>query len=147
LDHFKKINDSCGHEAGDPGLKRFAGILKGNTRSSNMCGRIGGEEFVIALSHGDRIGVETAVDRIRRQFEAEEFLFDRIVVKATASFGIAGFRGSNAPVLDELLRKADEALYIGHTLVVRWLRREILLKVILCPLIERSPAAPNRHRK
>jgi two-component system cell cycle response regulator len=111
LDHFKTINDSYGHEAGDLVLKKFAGILKGNTRSSNICGRIGGEEFVIALSHGDRADVEIAVDRIRRQLEAEEFPFEGIVVKATASFGIAGFRGSKAPDLVELLRNADEALY------------------------------------
>jgi two-component system, cell cycle response regulator len=111
LDHFKTINDSYGHEAGDLVLQRFAAILKENTRSSNICGRIGGEEFVIALSHGDRAGVETAVDRIRRQLATEEFPFGGRVVKVTASFGIAGFHGNNAPDLDELLRSADEALY------------------------------------
>ncbi len=111
LDHFKNINDCYGHEAGDQVLKGFARILKENTRSSNICGRIGGEEFVIALSHADRTGVETAVERIRSQLEAAEFLFDGIVVKATVSFGITGFRGTNAQSFDELLRNADEALY------------------------------------
>lgn len=111
LDRFKSINDTYGHEAGDIVLRRFAEILRANTRTSNMCGRIGGEEFVIALSHVDRAGVEIAVERIRQQFEAEEFLFDGIAMKATASFGVAGFCGSNAPGLDELFRSADAALY------------------------------------
>jgi diguanylate cyclase (GGDEF)-like protein len=47
LDHFKSINDTHGHEAGDLVLKRFAELLRKNTRTSDMCGRLGGEEFVI----------------------------------------------------------------------------------------------------
>jgi two-component system, cell cycle response regulator len=113
LDHFKRVNDTHGHEAGDVVLKRFAELLRANTRTSNMCGRIGGEEFVLSLSHVDRAGVEIAIERIRRQFEAEKFAFDGKVVTATASFGIAGFEGSNAPSLDQLLRSADAALYIA----------------------------------
>jgi two-component system, cell cycle response regulator len=111
LDHFKRINDNHGHEAGDVVLKRFAKILQANTRTSNMCGRIGGEEFVVVLSHVDRAGVQIAIERIRRQFEAEKFTFDGKVVTGTASFGIAGFQRSNAPDFDKLLREADVALY------------------------------------
>src|ERR1700728_3526550 len=111
LDHFKRINDTYGHEVGDMVLKRFAGVLRRNTRASNLCGRIGGEEFVIALSHVDRAGVETAIERIRLQFEAEEFSFGGRVLKATASFGIAAFQGSLDPSPDTLLRNADAALY------------------------------------
>ena len=86
-------------------------MLRRNTRVSNLCGRIGGEEFVTALSHVDRAGVETAIERIRRQFEAEEFTFGGSVLKATASFGIAAFQGSLDPSPDTLLRNADAALY------------------------------------
>jgi two-component system, cell cycle response regulator len=113
LDHFKRINDTHGHQSGDVVLKRFAELLRANTRTSNLCGRLGGEEFVLALSHVDRAGVETSIERIRRQFEAEKFGFDGKVVTATASFGIAGFQGGNAPGLDQLLRDADAALYIA----------------------------------
>ncbi|HKV82754.1 MAG TPA: diguanylate cyclase [Candidatus Sulfotelmatobacter sp.] len=113
LDHFKSINDTYGHGAGDLVLQRFAELLRENTRASNLCGRIGGEEFVLALSHVDRSGVETAVERIRRQFEAEMFTFDGKVITATASFGITGFQGRNAPSLDNLLREADAALYLA----------------------------------
>ena len=113
LDHFKSVNDTHGHEAGDVVLTRFAELMRANTRTSNMCGRIGGEEFVLALSHVDKAGVEIAIERIRRQFEAEKFAFGGKVVTVTASFGIARFHGNNAPALDSLRRDADAALYVA----------------------------------
>ena len=111
LDHFKSINDQHGHDAGDVVLKRFAELLRANTRSSNMCGRNGGEEFVLGVTHVDKEGIQIAIERIRRQFEAERFRFGDRVMGVTASFGIAGFQGKKAPKFDELLRNADEALY------------------------------------
>ncbi len=111
LDHFKSVNDNYGHEAGDLVLKRFAEVLRANTRSSNMCGRIGGEEFVLAITHVDRPGIQIAVDRIRQRLEAEAFTFAGQTVRITASFGIAGFEGKNMTDFDQLVRKADEALY------------------------------------
>lgn len=111
LDNFKNVNDSYGHEAGDTVIKKFAELLKANTRASNMCGRIGGEEFVVAISHADRAGVQIAIERIRREFEAEMFTFDGNVFGVTASFGIAGLQGRDGMSLDELFRDADAALY------------------------------------
>jgi two-component system, cell cycle response regulator len=111
LDHFKSINDQHGHDAGDVVLKRFAELLRANTRSSNMCGRTGGEEFVLGVTHVDQEGIQIAIERIRRQFEAERFRFGDKMMGVTASFGIAGFQGKKAPKFDELLRNADEALY------------------------------------
>jgi two-component system, cell cycle response regulator len=111
LDHFKRINDNYGHESGDIVLKRFSDLLLRHTRSSNICGRIGGEEFVMALTHVAEPGVHIAVDRFREQLEAEQFSLRGNVLTITASFGIAGFLGDNAPTLDELLRNADAALY------------------------------------
>jgi diguanylate cyclase (GGDEF)-like protein len=111
LDHFKNINDSHGHESGDIVLRRFADVLRANTRASNMCARIGGEEFVTVLAHTDKAGVQTAIERIRQQFEAQHFSFVGRLTAATASFGIAGFRGSDEPSFDQLLRCADAALY------------------------------------
>ncbi len=66
LDLFKNVNDTYGHETGDLVLQKFAELLKANTRSSNMCGRIGGEEFVLVLSHIGKEDVVTAIERIRR---------------------------------------------------------------------------------
>jgi diguanylate cyclase (GGDEF)-like protein len=111
LDHFKSINDRYGHEAGDLVLKRFADLLRMNTRASNMCGRIGGEEFVAVLTHAERQNVQVAIDRIRQQFEAERFSFSGSTVRVTASFGVANFQGKKAREFDQVLREADAALY------------------------------------
>lgn len=111
LDHFKSVNDTHGHEAGDMVLKRFAKLLKANTRASNMCARLGGEEFVIALTHIDAAGVKIAIERIRNQFESETFSFGGASLRVTASFGIAGSQNKTALNLEQLLRDADAALY------------------------------------
>jgi two-component system cell cycle response regulator len=111
LDHFKKINDTYGHDAGDTVLKRFGEIIRSQTRISDISGRLGGEEFVFLLTHADRPGVLIVVDRIRQRLAAERFTFDGQAVQVTASFGIAGFSGKSAPDFAELLAKADDALY------------------------------------
>src|SRR6266478_1173215 len=67
VDCFKSINDTYGHDAGDTVLKKIAEILRINTRSSNICARIGGEEFLIVLTHAERDQVEVAIERIRKQ--------------------------------------------------------------------------------
>src|SRR5271170_2600165 len=111
LDHFKTVNDTYGHHAGDTVLKRFAEILKANSRRSDICGRIGGEEFLFVLTHADKDGVEFVAERIRKECEEQEFLFGGRVIKVTASFGISGFQGKKAPEFRELLNQADAALY------------------------------------
>jgi diguanylate cyclase (GGDEF)-like protein len=111
LDHFKRINDTWGHEAGDAVLKRFAEILRDHTRLSDISGRIGGEEFLFVLTHADKSGAVMVVDRVRQQLAAEKFQFDGQPVTVTASFGVAGFSGKSAPSFEELLAKADDALY------------------------------------
>lgn len=111
LDRFKVVNDTYGHDAGDEVLKQFATLLRANTRASNICGRIGGEEFVMVLSHIGKEDVFTAVDRIRRRLEAERFSFGGKVLNVTASFGIAGYQSEPVLEFHELLRQADAALY------------------------------------
>ena len=111
LDCFKSVNDNFGHEAGDSVLKRFSELLKVNTRASNMCARIGGEEFLIILGHNARSEVCIAIERLRRQLEAERFVFSGKPLTVTASFGVSGFQGKCAPEFNQLLREADEALY------------------------------------
>ena len=111
LDRFKSVNDNYGHDAGDLVLRQFAVILKTNTRTSNICGRIGGEEFVLVLTHNDRGGVEIAIERIRRELERKAFAIGTATVHVTASFGVAGFQGKRPPDFAALLRDADAALY------------------------------------
>jgi two-component system, cell cycle response regulator len=111
IDHFKNVNDTYGHEAGDSVLKRFAEIIKSNTRYSDISGRIGGEEFLQVLTHSEEDGVRTLVERIRSQFMAERFDLGGRPVMVTASFGAAGFQGKRAPELSALVARADAALY------------------------------------
>jgi diguanylate cyclase (GGDEF)-like protein len=111
LDSFKQVNDVYGHGAGDSVLKTFADILKANTRSCNICGRVGGEEFMLILTHTERQSVQIAVERVRKQLENHKFDFERRTASVTASFGIAGLQGLNVRNLASLVRAADLALY------------------------------------
>jgi diguanylate cyclase (GGDEF)-like protein len=97
LDFFKKINDTYGHDAGDTALKTFAEILTAHTRQSDMCARLGGEEFLVMTTHANQEGVKTAIERIRKRFENTKFAFGEQTITATASFGIAGFLGTKPP--------------------------------------------------
>jgi two-component system cell cycle response regulator len=111
LDHFKSVNDNYGHDAGDVVLRRFGEILKSNTRLSDISGRIGGEEFLQVMTHGDENGVRIAIEHIRTQFAQEKFSWGGTPVTITASFGVAGFLGKRAPEFAQLLSRADAALY------------------------------------
>jgi two-component system, cell cycle response regulator len=111
LDCFKKINDSYGHEAGDLVLKKFAEIMKKNTRASDISGRMGGDEFLLVMTHVDGKNIQLAVDRFRQRFASEKFIFGSETVSVTASFGISGFQGKEPPDFSMLVRQADQALY------------------------------------
>ncbi len=115
LDHFKKINDTFGHDAGDEVLKGFSEVLKANTRQSNMCGRLGGEEFLLILTHENRIQAQIPIERIRQNFMLQEFCFEGKTALATASFGVAGFRAGTECKFSSLLSRADAALYAAKT--------------------------------
>jgi len=111
MDNFKSVNDTYGHDAGDAVLKGFAEILKTNTRSADICGRVGGEEFLIVLTHTNRDGAKLAIERIREKFSAQRFRFRGRDVVVTASFGIAGHSRHQSQNFNRLLTQADAALY------------------------------------
>jgi|ERR1700691_106310 diguanylate cyclase (GGDEF)-like protein len=111
LDNFKVINDTYGHDAGDTVLKEFAGILKKRVRSSDICGRIGGGEFIMIFTHADECNTGIVVARILRQLREHEFSFGGKPVQVTASFGIAGLQGKGMPDFAKLVSQADAALH------------------------------------
>jgi len=111
LDSFKQINDSYGHNAGDMVLQKFAELLRNRTRASDACGRMGGDEFLLILTHVDSEHIQPVVDRLRSQFASSDFSFNGSSVSVTASFGIAGFQGRSAPEFSDLVQRADKALY------------------------------------
>jgi diguanylate cyclase (GGDEF)-like protein len=111
LDSFKEINDSHGHDAGDAVLKRFSEVLKGNTRASDICGRMGGDEFLLVITHVEKHYIEVTINRLREEWAACVFEFAGKSVSLTASFGIAGFCGTGTPTFQSLVAQADKALY------------------------------------
>ena len=111
LDCFKNINDLHGHQAGDEVLKGFASLLRSNTRACDICARIGGEEFVLLVTHVKQENVLLIVERLRQQFASQTFAFGGKTVRLTASFGVAGFEEKQDAGFDRLLREADKALY------------------------------------
>lgn len=113
LDNFKSINDSYGHDAGDRVLQKFGEVLRESTRASDISGRMGGDEFLLVMTHLDEKSTRLTVERLRKQFAALQFSFGGDVVSVTASFGIAGFQGKEPPDFSKLVRQADKALYSG----------------------------------
>jgi diguanylate cyclase (GGDEF)-like protein len=111
LDHFKNVNDTHGHDAGDTVLRSFSEILKTNSRRSDICGRIGGEEFLLILTHANEENAVGVIERVRAELQATKFNFDGDALTVTASFGIAGFQGTQAPDFNRLVAQADVALY------------------------------------
>jgi two-component system chemotaxis response regulator CheY len=112
LDHFKKVNDTLGHDAGDEVLKKFSRILKSSLRRGDLCGRLGGEEFLVVLTHTNKENALAVIERIRTELANTPFTFGGCTFAVTASFGLAGFEGSQKPsTLSKLRAMADAALY------------------------------------
>jgi two-component system, cell cycle response regulator len=111
IDSFKAINDTFGHDAGDAVLQAFGETLKKYTRDSDICGRLGGDEFLLVITHVKPENVEPTVNRFREEFAALAFPFIGQSLKVTASFGAAGFQGRENRDFRSLVRKADEMLY------------------------------------
>jgi len=111
LDSFKGINDNYGHDAGDQVLKEFGAILKEFTRASDISGRMGGDEFLLVLTHVDEAHIRKTVERLRERFASKKFCFGGESISVTASFGVRGFQGKEPPEFSLLVRQADKALY------------------------------------
>jgi diguanylate cyclase (GGDEF)-like protein len=112
LDHFKQVNDTFGHDAGDVVLQKFSKILKANTRNSDLCGRLGGEEFLIVLTYAKKEEALAVIERVRKELDSTLFNFGGCTVRVTASFGLAGFERHQKPsIFSKLQALADEALY------------------------------------
>jgi two-component system, cell cycle response regulator len=111
LDHFKKINDTYGHMAGDLVLQEAARRMLECTRSYDCVGRFGGEEFLIIFpSSSEELALRQA-ERIRKSIEAARVETPEGQISVTASFGVATSNGTGPGEMAELLRAADRALY------------------------------------
>jgi diguanylate cyclase (GGDEF)-like protein len=108
LDHFKSINDRHGHVAGDQALVAFANAVTGLIRESDIFGRVGGEEFAMLTICEPDDAVRMA-ERVCSQVRAITIAADQVAVSFTISIGVAHLDQETA--IEELLKRADEALY------------------------------------
>lgn len=109
LDHFKSINDTYGHQAGDKVLKIIANVLRKGLRGDDFIARFGGEEFALLMPGSDLSGGSRLLERLRAAVEQCPFHFKGERVTVTMSAGVAVFKsGENA---SQVLKRADQALY------------------------------------
>ena len=110
IDHFKRVNDTYGHQAGDEVIRQVAGALRDNLRSTDIGGRYGGEEFGAILSNTEAESAEVFCERIRKQVEAMEVVHDGQAIRFTISLGISQ-AAAGADTYSDWLEQADQALY------------------------------------
>jgi diguanylate cyclase (GGDEF)-like protein len=116
LDHFKRVNDTHGHAAGDLVLREVADVLHANVRTADIVGRYGGEEFMVVLPETDADAAAASAEKLRRLVGSREVrLDDGYVLSVTLSAGVAGGLGRHLQ-LDALVRDADAALYSAKAL-------------------------------
>jgi diguanylate cyclase (GGDEF)-like protein len=111
LDHFKRVNDTFGHAAGDVAIRRFGEILKGAVRASDVAARYGGEEFAALFPETTARSALAVAERVRRTFEKDDFVSGRRAFHATVSCGVADASGLGPEDREQLLFRADQALY------------------------------------
>jgi len=113
VDHFKRFNDNFGHEAGDLVLREVAGALRRSTRGSDVASRYGGEEFLVLLPECPFDAALRKAEQLREEVAKLELRYDdRPLGPVTVSLGVAAFPDHAKESL-ELLRRADEALYLA----------------------------------
>ncbi len=124
IDHFKKVNDTYGHAAGDEVLKQFAEILKDEAREIDRVGRYGGEEFLLLLPGTVLDSAVTFAERLRQRVDDHTFSFEGGTLERTMSCGVAAWPHPRVSGREEMLKAADDALYVakelGRNRVVRF---------------------------
>lgn len=111
LDHFKSVNDTYGHKAGDMVLQKVGEILTKTFRTTDLAARYGGEEFVVLLPHTSEEDAWKLAERVRENIESCTFTFEDQTFSVTASIGVASVEGGALTTDDDLIIKADKALY------------------------------------
>jgi len=124
IDHFKSINDTYGHLAGDKALRALAALIRGEVRPTDVVARYGGEEFVLALPETAGTGAVTLAERLRVRVAGHALAVTADhTISMTVSIGVASYPdGANS--VQKLLSAADQALYAaksaGRNRVCRW---------------------------
>lgn len=110
IDHFKNVNDTFGHKAGDEVLRSIGELLLHHNRQSDIVARYGGEEFIILMPNMPLKTAASRAEELRRLILKRQYKVDENTIMVTASFGIAGFP-NHGRVYEEVVEAADKALY------------------------------------
>lgn len=106
IDHFKRVNDECGHPCGDAVLRELAVFANGHIRRTDLLARWGGEEFLLLMTHCDLASARLKADHLRQQLKNRAFHSD---INLTASFGVTTYYPYDSA--SSMLERADNALY------------------------------------
>ncbi|WP_053144605.1 sensor domain-containing diguanylate cyclase [Pseudomonas sp. P97.38] len=110
IDHFKRVNDTYGHQAGDKVIEQVARVLREHVRDSDAAGRYGGEEFGVVLSDTDKAGAQVFAERLRKAIEGLEVMHGDQRIRFTISLGVADL-SQPANSHADLIAWSDHALY------------------------------------
>lgn len=113
VDHFKRINDDYGHEAGDVVLKTISATAQEQCRQTDTLGRYGGEEFLMLLPETDLEQASALAERLRQAIAEQTSLVDQHQIRVTATFGVACYSPESAaaqPELSDFIKQADTAM-------------------------------------
>jgi diguanylate cyclase (GGDEF)-like protein len=111
LDHFKQVNDTFGHQAGDEVLRETATLLKGAVRSGDTVARYGGEEFVIVMPNTPLVGAASLANRVRNALNAHVIEYAGRDIFVTISAGVATYDPRSVADARDVISAADAALY------------------------------------
>ena len=112
IDHFKQVNDTYGHPAGDFILKHMAQLIEQEARGYDVFARYGGEEFVFMMRGSTHDAALALAERVRRVVEEQTFTYDDIVLNVTISLGVCHWSGDNSVTsIEELIEIVDKQLY------------------------------------
>ena len=137
LDHFKSVNDTFGHFAGDAVLREAAVRMLAAIRQYDSVGRYGGEEFLILLPGCDEQATCSLAERVRAQIAKDGVAAGETILNLTASFGATSVMARQGITAEDLIRKADEAMYLAKRLG----RNRVELLPFDAPLDSSAPSA------
>ncbi|WP_122666848.1 sensor domain-containing diguanylate cyclase [Pseudomonas viridiflava] len=112
IDHFKRVNDTFGHQAGDKVIQRVAQVMRKHVRDADIAGRYGGEEFAVLLPDTHKAGAKVFCERLRLAVEAETVQHEGHAIKCTISLGVADLSKPTSEY-KTLIEWADQALYLS----------------------------------
>ena len=110
IDHFKQVNDTHGHQAGDRVIQVVAELVRAHVRDADVAGRYGGEEYAVLCPDTDKLGGQVLAERLRQAVEATPVIYEGKTIQFTISVGVADL-AEPAHGHQQLIERADQALY------------------------------------